>query len=448
MEREIRYAITSDNVRIAYAESGDGPTMVQVPNLFLSSIHTENLPSRKHFADLLAARFRYVRFDHRGTGMSQRDVGDLSPDRWLNDMDAVIDKLNGPIVVFGYLSGILTALLYALKRPERVTHLLLWPPPEIDPNSAENRALAQVAAANWELFTENFTHQAMGWGAGDEAHQFAGIMREVVSRDTFFRYWGASRRYFRGADLYDQLMDDVGGIGVPTMVMQRRGGADDPLLGQLAARIPDARLKIFDGDAAVPTVGDLAPVVDAMAAFCGARDLTVAATAPTGPRFMTILFTDVVDHAAMMQRLGDEPARAVMREHEAITRDALARHGGSEVKTGGDGFMASFESVTAATRCAIDLQRAFARRNATAAEPILIRSGLNAGEPIAEDGDYFGSSVNLAARVAAQAGPAEILIPEPVRHLLAGKDFRFENRGEVQLKGFTDTTRLYSVLWR
>ena len=154
----------------------------------------------------------------------------------------------------------------------------------------------------------------------------------------------------------------------------------------------------------------------------------------------------------MMQRLGDEHGRDVLREHERITREALLAHGGSEVKTMGDGFMASFGSVTQAMDCAIALQRAFAAHNAdvgpTHASPLHVRVGLNAGEPIAEEGDLFGATVILAARIAAKAEGGEILIPEPVRHLLAGKSFTFADRGEFAMKGFDDAVRLYEVRWR
>jgi class 3 adenylate cyclase len=134
-----------------------------------------------------------------------------------------------------------------------------------------------------------------------------------------------------------------------------------------------------------------------------------------------------------------------LREHEGITRNVLKQHGGTEVKTMGDGFMASFGSVTKAVECAVALQRAFAEREG---EPLSVRVGLNAGEPIEEDGDLFGSTVIMASRVAAQAGAGEILIPEPLRHLLSGKSYVYADRGEVMLKGFEDAVRLYEVRWR
>jgi class 3 adenylate cyclase len=162
----------------------------------------------------------------------------------------------------------------------------------------------------------------------------------------------------------------------------------------------------------------------------------------------TVLFTDLVGHTEMMQRLGDAAGRRILREHERITRDAISKHGGIEIKTDGDSFMVSFDSVTAAMDCAIRLQRAFETRNNANPEPLSVRMGMNSGEPIEDNGDLFGSSVILAARVAAQAGAGEILVPEPVRHLLAGKGFEFADRGTFLPKGFEDAVRLFEVRWR
>jgi class 3 adenylate cyclase len=162
----------------------------------------------------------------------------------------------------------------------------------------------------------------------------------------------------------------------------------------------------------------------------------------------TILFTDLVGHTEMMRRLGDERGREVLREHERITRELLKEFGGAEVKTMGDGFMASFASVTKAMDCAIALQRAFDQHSASMPEPLHVRVGLNAGEPIEEDGDLFGSTVIMASRVAAKAGAGEILIPEPLRHQLTGKTYVYADRGETMLKGFEDAVRLYEVRWQ
>jgi class 3 adenylate cyclase len=114
----------------------------------------------------------------------------------------------------------------------------------------------------------------------------------------------------------------------------------------------------------------------------------------------------------------------------------------------GDGFMASFASVTKAVECAVALQRAFDERNGSAAEPLYVRVGLTAGEPIEEEGDLFGASVIMAARIAAQAEGGEILASLAVRELCAGKGFLFADRGEHALRGFEDAVRVFEVSWR
>jgi class 3 adenylate cyclase len=163
---------------------------------------------------------------------------------------------------------------------------------------------------------------------------------------------------------------------------------------------------------------------------------------------VTVLFTDIVGHTEMMRRLGDEKGRAVLREHETITREVLKTHGGTEVKTMGDGFMASFASVTRAVECAVGLQKAIDDRNNETSEPLSVRVGLNAGEPIADGGDLFGSSVILASRIAAKAQGHEIFASLAVRELCAGKGFLFADLGDHELRGFEDPVRVFEVKWK
>jgi class 3 adenylate cyclase len=136
-----------------------------------------------------------------------------------------------------------------------------------------------------------------------------------------------------------------------------------------------------------------------------------------------------------------------MREHERIIRNAIEENSGWEVKTMGDAFMATFSSAMKALDCGIAIQRALAEQNASAAEPIKVRVGLNAGEPIAEEMDLFGATVNLAARIASHAIGGQILISESVKQLVFGKRFVLSDRGETLLRGFEDPVRLYEVQW-
>ncbi len=216
----------------------------------------------------------------------------------------------------------------------------------------------------------------------------------------------------------------------------------------LASSIPNARLALLEGESAGYHV-DSEAVLDAFDEFLDEGEEAAAGVeAPAAGAVHTILFTDVEGSTALTQRLGDTKAREVLRQHERMVREALKAHGGSEVKTMGDGFMASFSSATKALECAIAMQRAFAEHNESAGEPILVRVGLNAGEPIAEDDDLFGTAVNEAARITATANGGEILVSDVVRQLVKGKDFLFADRGETSLKVFEDPVRLFEVRWR
>jgi len=163
---------------------------------------------------------------------------------------------------------------------------------------------------------------------------------------------------------------------------------------------------------------------------------------------VTILFTDIEGSTALAQRLGDKAYHALLAEHNRILREQVARHGGHEVKSMGDGFMVAFASAARALACAVDIQKAFAGHNKTAEEPVNVRIGLNTGESIEEAGDYFGTAVTLAARVAARAQGGQVLVSEVVRTVggsLAGVEFR--DAGRKQLKGIKGRQRVYEVVW-
>jgi class 3 adenylate cyclase len=163
--------------------------------------------------------------------------------------------------------------------------------------------------------------------------------------------------------------------------------------------------------------------------------------------FRTIVFTDLEGHTKMMQRLGDERGRDVLRTYERLTRDVLRAHGGTELKALGDGFMASFPSATRALQFAAALQGGVAALAPVGAETLRVRVGVNAGEPIAEDNDLFGTAVILAARIAAAAAGGQVLVADVVRQLVAGKGLIFAERGAPLVAGFTEPVRIWEFLW-
>jgi len=499
MEPRIQYAKTADGVSIAYSVLGEGRALVFMTAWPFSHLEAEwRVPTYRLLHERLAERTRLVRYDSRGSGLSQRDVDDLSLDARVLDLDAVANHLAlDTLDLLGYGSAGQVAITYAVRHPDRVAHLILWDSfarPSDYYQIPQLRGLLALANSDWEMFTETVAQVFFGWSAGEPARKFAAFLRECITPER-----GRAALAAASASDVSSLLPQV---STPTMVVRSRDSVFPgiEITRSLASAIPNASLTTVDG--VWPTSDEL---VEASARtihqFLGIGE--AAATAEAGA-FRTILFTDIEGSTAMTQRLGDAKAREVLREHERITREALKAHGGSEVKTMGDGFMASFGSATKALECAVAMQRAFEERNASlpahpvakgdspgrealearpersrrggaepqpsahastgsaradrgvnassAREPIRVRIGLNAGEPIAEDdphgrGDLFGSAVIRAARIAALAQGGEILAANVVRELAEGKGFLFGDRGEVALRGFDDPVRVFEVRW-
>jgi class 3 adenylate cyclase len=449
VEPRIQYAKTADGVSIAFSTLGEGTPLVYMSSMPLAYMQMEwQFSDWRRWHDRLASKRMVVHYDSRGWGLSGRDVADYSLDAHLLDLEAVVERLGlERFALLGQLNLGPVAIAYAARHPERVSHLLLWcswARASDFYKSPRLGALRELLRSDWELYTETMGHLLFGFSDGEPAHQAAVRYRENVTPEVFRIAVDALRR-FDVAGLLPQVKS-------PTLVLHRRQAQllDVNVARELAAQIPNARLVLLEGSVLWPSSGDVEAEVQAIDEFLGEGEEPAAApaeaAAPGG--FRTILFTDVEGSTALTQRLGDAKSREVLRESERIVREALRAHGGSEVKTMGDGFMASFSSATRALECGIAMQRAFAEHNESAGEPIRVRIGLNAGEPIAEAEDLFGTAVNLAARIAAQAEGGEIMASDVVRQLVAGKGFLFSDRGDVALRGFEDPVRLYEVRWR
>lgn len=162
----------------------------------------------------------------------------------------------------------------------------------------------------------------------------------------------------------------------------------------------------------------------------------------------SVLFTDIVGSTDMTQRLGDEVAMEILGVHDKIVRDALEAQSGREIKHTGDGIMAAFLSPVAAIRCGIHVQRELAVYcDSNRDQSLRVRIGVAAGEPVERHNDLFGSTVQLAARLCAQAEPAQILVSNVVAELCLGKGMSFRDLGTVALKGFEQPVRVHAVHW-
>jgi class 3 adenylate cyclase len=338
------------------------------------------------------------------------------------------------------------AVAYAAAHPERVDRLVL----EGTFASAGDIDEPQITQRNLALV-------AMLRNAPETA--FAGITY-VSDPSHEARYDERVRRVLRAIepDMAERLYAlaarvdvtrECRAVSAPTVVLHRVDSQVFPLEAsrRLATAIPRASFVGLPGRAHNPWEGEVEPLLQCVADHLGfewsavTRDVRRAAP----PRTAVLLFTDMVASTGTTVRLGDDAALALVRFHNEVVRDALDRHGGEEVKQLGDGIFAQFGSAAAALRAARDVRDAFAERNANHGERLDVRIGVNAGEPIAEDGDLYGTAVNLAARLCAHAAPGEVLVTSVVRDLAAGKGFRFAGRDVATLKGFDDPVPVFAL---
>jgi class 3 adenylate cyclase len=481
MELEVRYVTTSDGVRIAYAIAGSGPPMVTFTDPIASHVQLGwSHPVLGRFFQEMAWRNRVLFFDFRGCGLSDR-VQPQSLDDYLRDAEAVVQRVGWrEFAANAGGGGTPAAIAFAARHPEQVTRLALadgWARASDLLGTPQVQALVAAAKLDWILATEAIGTVAFGAGR-EESREYGAYIRSCIGPENI-----------ENVDVLATVdaSDLASSVMAPTLVLKHSGlqYSTMEMAKDLAARIPNAQLAVVEGTWADDPEGVARRIGEFVNAGTEAAHVTseqVAPQEPTRSRLVTVLFTDLVRHTEMMSRLGDEQGREVLREHERITREVLKAHGGTEVKTMGDGFMASFGSVTKAVECAVALQRAMDERNRgagashprgertsgqsndvsqredvpisvddsplrTPVEPISVRVGLNAGEPIEEEGDLFGATVILASRIAAKAEGGEILVADTVRGLCSGKGFLFADRGEFVAKGFEEPARVYEVRW-
>ncbi len=444
MDSQIRYCTTSDGVRIAYAVMGDGPPLVRVTG-WVSHLELDNeAPILVTQNNELARQFTFVRYDKRGTGLSDRGITDFSLEARVRDLEAVVDDLKlKKFALYGISEGGPIAMSYTALNPRRVTKLLLWGTfAHLGPSDASD-ALVTLVRAEWGMGSDALT-SIFAPDATPEERRFSICYQKLSATKE-------EAALMLDADWEIDVRPLLASIKAPTLVMHaRRDRAIAFENGrEIAASIRGARLVPVESHNHRPIADESIAMTATMIEFLtnGATAPATAAGSGADGSSVTVMFTDVEGSTALTDRLGDARAREIIRTHERVTREALAAHGGSEIKTMGDGFMASFPSATSGLRCAIAIQQTLAAHNETAADPIAVRIGLNAGEPISENADLFGTAVNLAARVAGKANGGEILASNVVRELAAGKDFLFADRGDTALRGFEEAVRLYEVRW-
>ena len=440
----IRYA-ESAGLSIAFQVTGRGAVDLLLVPGFVSHLEKDwEEPRHAHFLDRLGSFSRLIRFDKRGTGLSDRPEGVPDLETRMDDLRAVMDAAGSErAVVFGYSEGGPLAILFAATYPERVHALVLFgafvkrgEPDEDYPwaPSSEVRA-AQIESVLAE------------WG-------FESDMKLMCpsADDAMARWWGERCRAAASPGAVRALMEmnsriDVrealSTVHVPTVVIHR--GTDfrvSPEEGRyIASRIAGARFVELDGADHFPAI-DPDQILDAVEPFVRqiSGEAPASAPAPDDDRVLaTMMFTDIVGSTGAAKRLGDAAWARLLEQHHAIVRADLARFAGDEIDTAGDGFFAVFEGPARAVRCA----RSITER--LSAVGIDVRVGVHTGEVVRANGTLRGIGVHLAARVAGAAAAGEVLVTSTTCDLVAGSGLTFVDRGEYELRGFEGKRRLYAA---
>jgi pimeloyl-ACP methyl ester carboxylesterase/class 3 adenylate cyclase len=399
-------------------------------------------PPFAQFCERLASFSRLIIFDKRGTGLSD-PVPEAPPlEQRIDDVRAVMDAAGSErAALFGVSEGGPMSILFAATHPERVSALVLHGAmgrtteapdyPWATPAEALREAAAEFIAPNWgrdpegiiELFAPSFA------GNPEAAEQAARLERMAASPAMVQQIF----EMFIDIDVRAVLPT----IGVPTLVIHRHG---DRVVNwragkDLADHIPGARYVELPGIDHLPWAGDPEAIVGEVEEF-----LTGARTAPEPDRVLaTVMFTDIVGSTERATELGDERWRQLLASHQNAVRKELERFRGREVKTLGDGNLATFDGPARAIRSGLAIAEGAQDLD------LEVRIGLHAGEVELVDGDVGGIAVHIAARIGALAGPGEVLVSSTVKDLVAGSGIEFADRGVKELKGVPDEWRLYAA---
>jgi class 3 adenylate cyclase len=438
-----RYASCSD-VDIAYQVLGDGPTDMLVlpgPSIPIDTIDAE--PSMYRFHRRLASFSRVIRLDQRGVGLSSRapSLELIGPKYWAQDAISVMDAVGCErVTIFAPGFASMTGLILAADYPERVSHLVII-------NGASRTLRAPDYPMGFEIVDDDpYTTVAMEPDAVDQGFDMLGFIAPSMRNDNAFRAWwdmagnrAASPSMARAIILnvrHSDVRDTLARITAPTLVLHREDCDFCPVDNgrYIAEHIAGAHFVEMPGEDALYWTGDTAPMLDEIEEF------VTGVRGSFGDRVLTtIMFTDIVGSTERAAMLGDGRWRDLLDSHDTIVRHELERFGGFEVNTAGDGFVASFPSPSAAIACADALV------DAIRVLGIEIRVGIHAGEVEVRGDDVAGMAVHIGARVAALAGPSEVLVSSTVRDIVTGSRHRFADRGEHDLKGVPGQWRLCAL---
>jgi pimeloyl-ACP methyl ester carboxylesterase len=443
---ETRYARSGD-VNIAYQVAGDGPfDLVFVPGFVTHLELAWELPGFRPFLEALASFARLIKFDKRGTGMSDPVAGAPTLETRMDDVRAVMDAAGSRrAALFGVSDGASMSVLFAATYPERTAALVL--------RSAAARTL-WAPDYPWGSTEDEYRRRVEGelriFGPRAEALEAVatlGAFRDD-ERARFLDYlrYGASPGMLRALLLMNKdidIRDVLGAVHVPALVLH---GAEDTLVPaeaarHLAERIPYAEFR------ELPGVGHL--TIDAGTGEIDQAIRTFLTGLWTGGRWAdtepdrvlaTVLFTDIVGSTHLATELGDRAWLKLLERHRAFVRGELVRFRGREIDTTGDAFLAVFDGPARAIRCAAAIVAGIHELG------LELRAGLHCGECELVDGKVAGIALHIGARVAARAGPGDVLVSSTVKDLVAGSGIAFADAGAHELRGVAGEWHLFNVV--
>ncbi|MFZ1156116.1 MAG: adenylate/guanylate cyclase domain-containing protein [Solirubrobacteraceae bacterium] len=437
-----RYASSGD-ANIAYQVAGEGSLdLLFLPGWISQVEQLWDASAMRRFLERLAVFSRLILFDRRGSGLSDSVGGSYTLEQEANDALAVLDAVGSEraaLLTYG-LGGPVGALL-AADRPERVGALIMY---------ASVARTSWAPDYNWAMTVEDrtqWTERTVGaWGEIDGPG--LPVLAPSMADDPALSAWFARLQRLAASPSEARILlnaasdldvrETLPRIRVPTLVMHRsRDDAWDPRHSRyLAEHIVGARYVELEGVDSLPFLGDSDAIVEEIEEFLtGARSAGELARA-----LLTVMFTDIVDATATAARLGDGRWRDLLADHDAQVREQLGRFGGREVKTVGDGFLATFGGPPSrALRCALAITAAARELG------IEVRVGVHTGECELIGEDVGGMAVHIASRVNALADPGEVLVSGTVFGTVVGGPFTFEDRGFHELKGAPGRWPLFAL---
>lgn len=435
MRPEVRYAQSGD-VSVAYQIIGDGPIdLIFCPGFISHLEHEWEEPRWARFITSLSSFSRLIKFDKRGTGLSDRGVRLPNLDERMDDIRAVLDAADSKrAVLLGISEGGAMCSLFAATHPDRVSKLILL----------GSYACARLSAPTLANNVGAADQVRQNWGTGRMLPNFA---PHLAKDPVFMDWWAKFERLGASPSAVIELQKNnleidvrpiLSTIQAPTLILHRTNDVRIQIDAArvMASSIPDARLVELPGDDHFVWLDDTGRVIEEIGKFVGAVDPVVE----TDRVLATVLFTDIVDSTKTAASIGDDRWRVMLDTHNTLASNEIDRFRGRLVKNLGDGLLATFDGPARAIRCASAICKKMSPLG------INVRTGLHTGEvEQADDGDVRGIAVHVAARVSQQANSNEVLVSRTARDLIAGSDMSFEDLGRITLKGLDEPMRLYRL---